>query len=85
MGVDSGRRKERTVQVSPSSPNRFRACSCCGRIETDMDAVETIGALEDEEGRKRFILFQCRCNNTRAVPWDESSDELKRRALKAQE
>jgi hypothetical protein len=50
-----------------------------------MDAVEAIGALEDEEGRKRFILFQCRCNNTRAVPWDESSEELKRRALKAQE
>jgi hypothetical protein len=50
-----------------------------------MDAVEAIGALEDEEGRKCFILFQCRCNNTRAVPWDESSEELKRRALKAQE
>jgi hypothetical protein len=50
-----------------------------------MDAVEAIGALEDAGGRKRFILFQCWCKNTRAVPWDESSDELKRRALKAQE
>lgn len=73
------------MQVSPSSPNRFRACSCCGRIETDMDAVEAIGALEDAEKRKRFVLFQCRCHNTRAIPWDEASDELKRRALKAQE
>jgi len=50
-----------------------------------MDAVEAIGALEDAGGRKCFILFQCWCKNTRAVPWDESSDELKRRALKAQE
>jgi len=73
------------VKVSPSSPNRFRACPCCGRIETDMDAVEAIGALEDEEGRRCFILFQCRCNNTRAFPWDESSDDLKKKALKAQE
>jgi len=73
------------VQVSPSSPNRSRACPCCGRIETDMDSVEAIGALEDAEGRRCFVLFQCRCNNTRAIPWDESSDELKRRALKAQE
>ena len=85
MAVDPGRRKEKTVLVSPSSPNRFRACPCCGRIETDMDAVEAIGVLEDEEGRRCFILFQCRCNNTRATPWGESSDELKRRALKAQE
>ena len=73
------------MQVPPSSPDSSRSCQCCGRVETDMDAVETIGALEDEEGRKRFILFQCRCNNTRAFPWDESSEELKRRALKAQE
>ena len=73
------------MQVSPSSPDRLRACSCCGRIETDMDAVDAIGVLEDEEGRKRFILYQCRCNNTRAVPWDESSEALKGRALKAQE
>ena len=85
MGVDPGRRKERTVQVSPSSSNRFRPCPCCGRIETDMNAVEAIGVLEDEEGRRCFILYQCRCNNTRAVPWDESSEELKRKALKAQE
>jgi hypothetical protein len=50
-----------------------------------MDAVETIGVLQDEEGRRCFILYQCWCNNTRAVPWDESSEELKKRALKAQE
>ena len=50
-----------------------------------MDAVEAIGALDDAKGRKGFVLFQCRCNNTRAIPWDESSDDLKRRALKAQE
>jgi len=49
-----------------------------------MDAVEAIGTLEDMTGRKCFILFQCLCHNTRAIPWDESSDELKRRALKAQ-
>lgn len=73
------------MQVSPSSSNKFPPCKCCGRVESDMDAVEAIGALEDAEGRRCFILFQCRCNNTRAVPWDESSDELKRRALKAQE
>ena len=73
------------MQVSPSSSNRFRPCPCCGRIETDLDVVDAIGVLEDEEGRKRFILFQCRCNNTRAFPWDESSDELKRKALEAQE
>ena len=73
------------MQVSPSSSNRFRPCPCCGRIETDMNAVEAIGVLEDEEGRRCFILYQCRCNNTRAVPWDESSEELKRKALKAQE
>ena len=73
------------MRVSSSTPNRFRACSCCGRIEPDMDAVEAIGVLEDAEGGRGFILFQCRCNNTRAIPWDESSDALKRRALKAQE
>jgi hypothetical protein len=50
-----------------------------------MDAVEAIGALENVEGRRCFILFQCQCKNTRAIPWDESSDELKRRAMKAQE
>jgi hypothetical protein len=50
-----------------------------------MDAVEAIGVLEDVEGRKRFVLFQCRCHNTRAISWGEASDELKRRALKAQE
>jgi len=50
-----------------------------------MDAVEAIGVLEDADGRKCFILFQCPCNNTRAFPWDESSDELKKRALKARE
>ena len=50
-----------------------------------MDAVEAIGVLEDAEGGRGFILFQCRCNNTRAFPWDESSEELKKRALKAQE
>ncbi len=73
------------MQAPPSSPKRYRPCKCCGRIETDMDAVEAIGALEDVTGRKCFILFQCLCHNTRAIPWDESSDELKRRALKAQE
>jgi hypothetical protein len=51
----------------------------------DLDRSGEIRALEDEEGRRCFILFQCRCNNTRAIPWDESSEELKRRALKAQE
>lgn len=85
LGVDSGSRREISAQVSPSFPNRFRPCPCCGRIENDMDAVEAIGALENAEGRRCFILYQCRCNNTRAIPWDESSDELKRRALKAQE
>lgn len=50
-----------------------------------MDAVEAIGALEDVEGRKCFVLFQCRCHNTRAISWGEASDYLKRRALKAQE
>ena len=49
-----------------------------------MDAVEAIGALGDAEGRRRFVLFQCRCHNTRAIAWGEASDELKRRALKAQ-
>ena len=72
------------MQVSPS-PDRFRACPCCGRIETDMDAVDAIGVLEDEEGRRRFILYQCRCHNTRAIPWGQAPEELKKQALTAKE
>lgn len=50
-----------------------------------MCAVEAIGILEDVEGRRRFILYQCRCHNTRAIPWGQAPEELKKQALKAKE
>ncbi len=75
---------ERSAPVSLFPPNRFQPCACCGRIETDMDAVEVIGALEDVEGRRCFILYQCRCNNTRAISWDEAPEEMKIRVLQAE-
>jgi hypothetical protein len=57
-------------------------CKCCGRT-VDIGSVEPEGILEGPDGKPSLILYQCSCENTRAIPWEEASEEIRKRALRA--
>lgn len=69
--------------MPPVSPHRSSPCPHCGRIESDLGVVDVIGVVEDTDGRKRLILYQCRCRSTRAILWAQAPFGLKRRAVEA--
>jgi hypothetical protein len=49
----------------------------------DIGTVEPTGILESSEGKPSLILYQCECENTRAIPWEEAPEEIRKKALKA--
>jgi len=70
-------RRNARFSVEPTSP-----CECCGRT-ADIDAVEPIGILEGADGKSSLILYQCRCENIRAIPWEQAHEAIKERAREA--
>jgi hypothetical protein len=48
----------------------------------DIGAVEPIGILKGSDGKPSLILYQCRCENTRAIPWEEAPEEIQEKAMK---
>jgi len=49
----------------------------------DIGAVEPIGILEGPDGKPPLILYQCPCDNTRAIPWAQAPERIKERAREA--
>ncbi len=46
----------------------------------DISSVEPMGILESSDGKPSLILYQCECENTRAIPWEEASEEIRKKA-----
>ena len=51
----------------------------------DIDSVEPTGILEGSDGKPSLILYPCRCENIRAIPWEEAPEEMREKARKTKQ